>query len=138
MKKVPEKHVDADIFNIGWPSWLQIPSFHKSHMSNVAIWEEPKEVIVEAAAPGMAPDDIEMHFSKGILTIRGQRKEEKSDEKKKFYQHSDSNFVYSLTIPGEVDEKLEPTAELKEGILKVRFKKKANTAPKKIPVKHVK
>lgn len=136
MKNVPQKHESADLFNFAWPSWFhQTPFFHKS---NVAIWEEPKEVIVEAAAPGMLPGDIEMDFSKGMLTVRGQRKEDKSDEKKKFFQHSDSSFVYHLTVPGDVDEKSEPTAELKDGMLTIRFKKKSAVARKKIPVKHVK
>lgn len=138
MKNVPQKSSDFDVFNVGWPSWLQAPFFHKAHAANVAIWEEPKEVIVEAAAPGMSPEDIEMDFSKGILTIRGQRKEEKTDEKKKFYQRSDTSFSYQLHIPGDVDEKVEPKAELKEGILKVSFKKREGTHPKKIPVKRAK
>lgn len=141
MKNVPQRYSDSDIFNIDWPSWpfpSLFPIAHKQRVSDVAIWEEPNEIIVEALAPGMAPEDIDMDFSKGVLTISAQRKEEKTDEKKKFYQRSDASFVYRVTVPGDVDEKIEPTAELKNGLLQVHFKKRGQEKPKKISVKQSK
>jgi HSP20 family molecular chaperone IbpA len=47
---------------------------------NVDIKEESDRFLVRADVPGVDPKDIEVTLDKGILTIRGERKEEKKDE----------------------------------------------------------
>lgn len=142
MKNIPQKYTDFDILSPEWSNnwstnWPWMPMSlipHHTNVSNVSVWEEPNEVIAEAATPGMRPEEIEMNYAKGILTVRAERKEEKADEKRKFYQKSNTSFVYRLSIPGDIDEKSEPKAELKDGMLRIRFKKSEKTAPKKIRI----
>ena len=45
--------------------------------SDVSVWEEKDHVMVEAPLPGIAAGDVELTFERGLLTIRGQKKEEK-------------------------------------------------------------
>ena len=141
MKNVPKLYTDPDfdIMKSDWTNWpmFSMPFFSNlfhTHGGEVTVWEEPNEVVVEAAAPGISPENVEMNFTKGVLTIRAEKKEEKADEKKKFYQRSNASYVYRLTVPGEIDEKVEPKAQLKDGMLQVRFKKNERSVPKKIHV----
>ena len=103
--------------------------------SDLSVWEEKDHVIVEAPLPGIAADGVDLTFERGVLTIRGQKKEEKEDKERKYYHKSSSSFVYRLSIPGEIDEAAEPEAKLDNGILRVSFKKHKKAMPRKINVK---
>jgi HSP20 family protein len=103
--------------------------------TDLSVWEDKEHVVVEAPLPGIKPEDVELNFEKGMLTIRAERKEEKEEKEKKYYHKSSSSFVYRLTVPGELDETAEPEAKLTNGVLHVCFKKQKRLAPKKITVK---
>lgn len=103
--------------------------------SGLSVSEDGTNVYVEAALPGIKPDDIEITFDKGMLWIKGQRKEEEKDKERSFYRKASSSYSYHLTVPGEVDEKNEPEASYKDGIMTVTFKKAKDKEPKKIKVK---
>jgi hypothetical protein len=62
-------------------------------------------------------------YERGVLTIQATKKEEKEDKEKKFFQKSSSSFVYHLTVPGNIDEKVVPKAEISNGLIKVVFAK---------------
>ena len=85
--------------------------------------------------PGLDSDDIEVTYHKGQLWLRGEKKEEVESKKKKYYRYSSNSFSYRLAVPGDIDEKSEPDAEYKNGVMKVTFKKLAEAQPKKIQVK---
>lgn len=111
--------------------WIQ-----NSDHSGVSVSEDDKHIYIEAALPGLEPENIEMHVENGALLIKGERKEETSDKSKKFYRKAHSNFFYNLPIPGAVVEDKHPEAIFKNGILKVTFQKSKKTASKKkIPIK---
>ena len=142
MSQLPQKYSDFDILNLDWPfSGSHFPAMTTNtahHTPEISVWDEDKDVVVEAATPGMKPEDIEMTFEKGVLLIRANRKEEKSDKVKKYYQKSSSSYVYRVSIPHDVDEKHEPKATMKDGMLQIRFKKSERALPKKISVQHTK
>jgi HSP20 family protein len=85
--------------------------------------------------PGLEADDIEVTYHKGQLWLRGSKKEEEKDKKKKYYRYASSSFNYRLAVPGNIDEKVEPDAEYKNGVMKVTFKKMSEAQPKKITIK---
>ena len=124
-----------------WPfsEWSRgglFPSFRGMISStDLSVWEEKEDVVVEAPLPGIKPEEVEINFEKGTLTIRAERKEEKEDKEKKYFHKSASSFVYRLSIPGEIDDSIEPEAKLNEGVLQIRFKKQKRSLPKKIHVK---
>ena len=139
MPNMPQKYLDFDISNMDMPFGdFRFPSMNfpamSTHAPEISIWEEDKNVVVEVATPGVKPEDVEMTVEKGILLIRAHRKEEKTDKSKKYYQKSSSSFVYRISIPHEIDEKCEPKATLKDGMLQVHFKKSEHKSPKKINV----
>ena len=93
---------------------------------------------VTAELPGIDEKDIEVNVANGILSIKGEKQEEK-EEKKKDYYLSERNFGLfgrSLQVPDGVDtDKIE--ASFKKGVLTVTLPKKpeAQIAAKKIDVK---
>ena len=106
-----------------------------SSPTGVSISEDEKHVYVQAALPGVSPDDVEMTFDKGTLWIKGEKKEEEEDKKKKFYRKATSSFSYRVVVPGEIDLGKDPEAESKDGMMTVTFTKHPKAQPKKIAVK---
>lgn len=103
--------------------------------SGLSISEDDQHVYVDAALPGIHPDEIEMIFDKGVLWIKAEKKEETEDKKKKFYRKAMSSFSYRIAVPGDIDESKQPDAVCKQGILKVTFSKAKKGTSKKIPIK---
>ncbi len=111
-------------------SWTATPA--------VDIAEKDKAYEVTAELPGMDENNIEVKVANGMLTIKGENKEEK-EEKKKDYYHSErryGSFERRFQVPDGVDtSKIE--ASFKKGVLTVTLPKtaEAQAAEKKIAVK---
>jgi len=106
-----------------------------SEWSGLSVSEDDRNVYVEAALPGIKPNEIEMTFDKGVLWIKAEKKEEVKDSKKKYYRRAMNQFSYCLAVPGNIDENKQPEASCKNGVLKVTFAKTSKSQSKKIPVK---
>lgn len=101
----------------------------------LTVSEDDKNVYVEAALPGIDPDDVEITMDRGVLWIRGQTREEEKDKKKKFYRRAQSSFSYRVAVPGDVDPDAEPEANFKNGMLVITFPKSPQAQPKRITIK---
>ncbi len=100
--------------------------------------ETEKAYEVTAELPGMDEKDIEVKFADGVLTIRGEKQEEKEEKKKDYYLHERSfgSFHRALQLPNGIDQdKIQAT--FKKGVLTVTLPKSAEAqkAEKKIAVK---
>ncbi len=100
--------------------------------------EDGKEIRISAELPGMDEKDIDVSLQGGMLTIRGEKKEEKEDKGKDYYrmERSYGSFSRTLSIPVEVEsDKIE--AHFRKGVLSITLPKTAKTAEesKKITVK---
>lgn len=99
--------------------------------------ETDDEVRVKAELPGMDEKDVEVTLDENILTIRGERKEQR-EEKKRNYQVSEmsyGSFQRSFPLEAVVDRD-KATAKFKHGVLTLTLPKTgtAKTARKHIPV----
>jgi|SRR5579863_1498106 len=105
---------------------------------SVDIIESDKEYLVKAELPEVKKEDVKVSVEDGVLTIRGERKQEKEDKGKKFHRVERSYGVFerSFTLPEDADDG-KVSAEFKEGILSVHLAKseKAMAKPKQIEVK---
>lgn len=101
--------------------------------SGLAVSEDDKKVYIEAAVPGIDPEDIEVTVDKGVVWIKGETKQEETE--KKYYRKATSSFSYRVAIPGEIDQNSEPEATSKNGVMTVAFTKAEKVQPKKIAVK---
>jgi HSP20 family protein len=137
-----------DDFNGGqWPRLARRPFFDMVPFGGASAWastpvvdfaETEKGYEVTAELPGMNEKNIEVKFADGVLTIKGEKQEEKEEKKKDYYmsERSFGSFHRALQLPNGIDpEKIE--ASFTNGVLKVTLPKstEAQKAEKKIPVK---
>jgi len=98
--------------------------------------ETETDVVVEAAIPGVRPDEIEVQVTGNALTIKGERKEEKKDEKANYIYREQifGSFCRSVTLPTDVDVD-KATANFDHGVLTLTLPKAEAVKPKTIKAK---
>ncbi len=101
--------------------------------SGLSISEDEKAFYVDAALPGINPNDVEVTFDRGILQIGGRSAQE--EKGKKFYRKATSQFSYSVAAPEDIDSKKEPKVTYQNGMMHAVFEKAAAPKPKKIAVR---
>lgn len=102
----------------------------------VDIREEKDRFLLHADVPGVDPKDIEITMENGVLTIRGERTEEKSTEEQGYsrVERMHGRFFRRFSLPDTADaDKIE--AKGKNGVLEVVIPKQEKTQPKRITVK---
>lgn len=98
------------------------------------IYQKDNDLIVEAALPGIRPEDVEVTVSGRTLTIRAERKEAKeTKEEDYFYREMKAGrFHRQVMLPADVQaEKAE--ASYDNGVLRLRLPMTA--AAKEVPIK---
>lgn len=104
----------------------------------IDVTENDKEIKISAELPGLEEKDIDVSLQKDMLTIKGEKKEEKEDKGKDYYrmERSYGSFSRTIPLPFEVEtNKVE--AKFKKGVLSITLPKtaKAVAETKKIAVK---
>jgi HSP20 family protein len=104
----------------------------------VDVVEKEKAYEITAELPGMDESNIDVKFSDGTLTIKGEKREEKEEKKKDYYlsERRYGSFQRSFSVPDGVDgDKIE--AGFKNGVLTVTLPKtpEAQKSEKKIAIK---
>jgi HSP20 family protein len=102
----------------------------------IDIVDRGSEIVVRADLPGMEQKDIQIELQDGVLTIRGERKENREQEADNYRwsERWDGTFLRAITLPTGVDA-AKIQAQFKNGVLEVKMPKKQESAPKKIEVK---
>lgn len=107
-------------------------------MPAVDISETDKTYEITAELPGLDEKNVEVKLANGVLTIRGEKQDEKEEKNKDYYmrERSFGSFERSFQVPDGVDsDKIE--ASFKRGVLSVTLPKspEAQKSEKKIAVK---
>ena len=128
----PEKRVFDRFFeDFGFPEMVE----EKQWLPTIDFSETDDHVIVRAEVPGMDKKDINITLTDGLLTIQGEKKQEKEEEKEnyRFVERRYGSFSRSLRIPSGVDaDKIE--ASYKDGVLKVAIPKTESEKSRKIEI----
>ncbi|MGA1842122.1 MAG: Hsp20/alpha crystallin family protein [bacterium] len=97
--------------------------------------ENDKEIIVKAEIPGLEPDDFEISLDKNELTIKGEKREEKKEDRKNYHmtERCYGSFYRSIPLPSEVDSD-KVKASYNKGILEISLPKSETHQAKKITV----
>ena len=84
------------------------------------IYQTDDLIVVKATLAGVDSKDLEINVDNDVLTIRGERRQEKvHDEAEYYYQECYwGKFSRSVVLPGEVDVK-KINAKLKSGVLTI-------------------
>jgi HSP20 family protein len=105
----------------GWPS--------------MDVEETDKEYRVSAELPGLDEKDVEVLLHDGVLTVRGEKKDESEDRNRSYSERFYGRFERQVSLDRDVDEGA-VKATFKKGILTVTVPKSANAVerPKRIPI----
>jgi HSP20 family protein len=98
----------------------------------IDIVESAKEFTLTAELPGIDQKDIDVSVEDGMLTIRGEKTEEKKEEEDKkvyLYERTYGSFQRSFALPPMVDG-ANVAAEFEKGVLKIHLPKSLDAKPK--------
>jgi HSP20 family protein len=101
----------------------------------IDIREEDNRFVIFADIPGVDPKDIEITMEKGILSIKGERKAEASEQNGKLtrIERSHGRFYRRFALPDSADAE-GINAAGRNGVLEVSIPKRPETAPRRISV----
>jgi HSP20 family protein len=103
------------------------------------IYETPQELVIRAALPGFTPDQVQISFEHGTLTIRGglpapAAGDSKSEATWHLRELPSGEFIRSLRLPDTFDaDKADATFE--NGILTLRMPRSEAAKPRQIQVR---
>jgi HSP20 family protein len=105
---------------------------------SVDISENEQSIVLEAELPGMKSEDVELSIENNVVTIRGERKFEKKEEKDNYHrvERSYGSFTRSFTLPRTVTGE-DAQAEFQNGLLKVTLPKREEAKARKIEIKGI-
>jgi len=105
-------------------------------LPRIDLKETKDSVVVKAELPGVDEEDISVEVMDNVMTISGEKKEEKQDEGKGYYykESHTGTFSRSFTLPSEVVAD-KAVAEMKNGVLTISVPKVAPKLAKKITLK---
>jgi HSP20 family protein len=126
------------LFEDAFRSVPAVTSNGKAFLSpSVDVKETEKAVEVTAELPGIDDKDVEVRFENDILTLKGEKKAEKTEDKEGYRvsERSYGMFERSWQVPGIDADKI--TANVTKGVLTVTLPKRADAKPsaKKIEIK---
>jgi HSP20 family protein len=100
----------------------------------VDILETADELTLLADMPGVKPEDADIRFENGELTVHGRCAARLDGVQPLLAEYGVGNYYRAFTITLDVDaDKI--SAEMKQGVLTVRLPKAEKVKPRKIAVK---
>jgi len=130
-----------DGIGLGWsrsgngPAWLSGPAARVYPYINIKESEDHLEV--EALAPGVDPESLNVSVVKDQLTISGNRVSAPEQIKPEAFhrrERTSGRFVRTFELPVEIDAD-KVSAEYRNGLLKIRLPKAEAARPRRIEVK---
>ena len=108
----------------------------KGHSGNLDVYEDDKNLYVDAELPGFTKDQIELILEDGILHLKAEQQDEKEDKQENYYirERRRANWARSIQLPVSVQED-EVVATYQDGVLKVTLAKQAEKQTHRITVK---
>jgi len=101
----------------------------------VDVSETDTQVIVRAAAPGFAREEIDAEIHDNVLTIKAEHTEERKETGERYFRQELRSGTLSrrVSLPSDVVAG-EVTGELRDGVLTLRIPKAPEATPRKIKI----
>ena len=115
-------------------SWMTWSPTSTSYLA-LDVYESSDDIVVRAVVPGAEPDDIDIQFQGGVLTIRANTVETAIPDGASWLVHEvlAGEYLRQVTLPRTVDpEKARSTYE--HGVLTLTLPKTADAKPKQIRI----
>jgi len=100
------------------------------------MWANEEKAVVTTELPGITTDDIEISVAGRVLTMRGSREPEKTEEGESYHRRERwyGKFTKTLEMPFPVDP-VKVEARFNKGVLSISLPRLEADKPKKIIVK---
>jgi HSP20 family molecular chaperone IbpA len=100
----------------------------------VDIVETETELLVYVDMPGVNPSDIDLHYERGELVLRGKVQPHETKGHLIFNEFESGDFYRVFQVQESIDaSKIE--AEFKNGVLIVHLPKQESVKPKQVPIR---
>jgi HSP20 family protein len=120
-----------------WPGLTESNGTKLDWAPSADISETDKEYLIRAELPAVKKEDVLVTFDDGMITIKGDRKQQKEDKNEKFHRVESfyGSFERRFSLPENVNADA-INCESKDGVLTVHIPKAATTKqkPKQITV----
>ena len=124
-----------------WESFFEgKPARRQEDMSgwvpSLDLAETKDSYVVKAEIPGMEAKDIDISLQNDLLTIRGEKKQEKEEKEENYHfvERTYGSFSRSIRLPQEIrGNKIK--ASYKDGVLKVTLPKSEEAKKKEMKIK---
>lgn len=125
-------HLFDDFFGrpITRPEWTE-----EVWSPSVDVSETKDDILISAELPGISKENVKLSVHDNILTLSGEKREEKEEKDVNYHrvERSYGAFSRSFTLPTSVQaDKVKAT--YKDGILKIALPKSEKAKPKEIPI----
>ncbi|MEZ6107055.1 MAG: Hsp20/alpha crystallin family protein [Pirellulaceae bacterium] len=128
--------LDRYVRVLGWPAGQGREQVATGDwMPKVDISETDAAYSIHAELPAIKPEDVKVTVENGVLTIKGERKQESEEKGRKFHrvERSYGSFIRSFSLPESVDAEA-IAAHFEEGVLNLSIPKVAKAVPKAIEI----
>ncbi|MBN1438609.1 MAG: Hsp20/alpha crystallin family protein [Anaerolineales bacterium] len=100
------------------------------------LYQTADEIVLKMGLPGVKPEDIQISVANGVLTIRGEVKEEKEEKERAYHlrERRCGSFSRSVSLPSNVSAD-KSTADFEDGVLTLTLPKAEEAKAKTITVK---
>ena len=117
------------------PGWMEVPPLGEWE-PRIDVSETNDAVMVKAEIPGVEQKDIALSLQDGVLTIKGEKEQEKEEKDNRYHrvERAYGAFARALRLPAAVDAS-KVTASFKDGVLTVTLPKTAEAKGTTIPIK---
>ena len=110
-------------------------SYEGDWLPAMDVKETDNEIVASIELPGLSKDDIKVSVKNDVLSVCGEKKQEKTVDKENIHrvERKYGYFKRSIVLPVEVDSG-KVKASFKDGVLKVTLPRVESKKPKEIPI----
>jgi HSP20 family protein len=115
--------------------WEKQHQAMSSWVPSTDVLESKDDYVFKMELPGLDKEEIKIELDNNILTVKGEKKEEKEQKGETYHRIERCSGVFSrsFNIPKNVDPK-KIKANMKNGVLELHIPKAEDSKPKSIPI----
>lgn len=132
---------ELDLFR-GWPGLRMLGGTGPGSLTASARWSPSMDVtetdthfITTVELAGAKKEDVHVEVEDGVLTIRGEKRSERQEEKeqRRYTERSYGSFARSFTLPSNANED-DIKASFDDGVLKVEIGKREDAKSRAVQI----